>query len=224
MTIDRIEKFTAATDLYDLPVRTIQKLATLLQLPWPRWLMRTTNAEIPEARKPPSTNGRDVMQLQAVLALSIGQPVSTDDLAEVLGWPLPHVHDTIDVLTAMLQRRGSPLRLSRNTTHVRLSVRPGVLDGTAEHRLAQLHHIRQPDPMVFHLVYRVLRGDNQRAHDLSRVAPGVLREAMEAGILIARPPLQPAGNREDDPPERHFPFGLAPDVAYSLGFVDDLHD
>jgi transcriptional regulator with XRE-family HTH domain len=224
VTIDRIERFTSATDLYDLPVRTIQKLATLLQLPWPRWLRDTTNAELPAARNAPSTNRRDHMQLHAVLALTIGQTVNADDLAEVLGWPLPHVHDTADALGAMLHRRGSALRLSRNSTHVRLSVRPGALDDAAERRLAQLHHIRQLDPMVFHLIYRVLHGDCRRAHDLNEVAPGVLREALEAGILVERRPTQPATERDDDGPERHFPFDLAPDVAYSLGLSEDLYD
>lgn len=48
-------------------------------------------------------------------------------------------------------------------------------------RLAQLHHIRPLDPMVFHLIYRVLHDDRRRAHDLKEVVPGVLREALEAG-------------------------------------------
>ncbi|WP_130336179.1 hypothetical protein [Micromonospora kangleipakensis] len=224
MTIDRIEKFTSATDLYDLPVHTVQTLATLLQLPWPRWLRNTTKAELPTATNPPSANSRDIIQLHAVLALTIGQTVNADDLAEVLGWPLPQVRDTIDALAAMLQGRGSVLRLNRTAAHVKLSIRPGALDGTAERRLAKLHHIRQPDPMVFHLIYRVLHGDRERADALIKEAPGALRDALEAGILVEQRPPQASSSREDEDPERNLPFDLAPDVAFSLGLIDELHD
>ncbi|MEU6206100.1 hypothetical protein ABZ814_21260 [Micromonospora musae] len=224
MTIDRIEKLTSATDLYDLPIRTIQKLATVLQLPWPQWLTGTTNAGFPAARKTPSSKSRDVMQLHAVLALTIEQTIHADDLAEVLGWPLPHVHDTIEALVRIFNRRGSALCLNRTASQVKLSVRPGALDDKAEDRLAQLHHIRQLDPMVFHLVYRVLHGDRRRAHDLKEAAPGVLGEALKAGILVEQRAPEPATKPDDDQPERHFPFDLAPDVSYSLGLSHGLYD
>ncbi|MFE9913626.1 hypothetical protein ACFYPG_00600 [Micromonospora sp. NPDC005553] len=172
----------------------------------------------------PSTNRRDIKQLHAILTLTIGQSISADDLAEALGWPLPHVHDTINALTTVLHRRGTPLRLTHSPTHVRLHLAPGALNSTIEHRLAQLHHIRQLHPMVFHLIYRVLHGDHLRADALTHLAPGALREALHAGTLTSRRPPPPTTNRTDDHQGQAYPFALAPDVAFSLGLIDDLRD
>jgi hypothetical protein len=83
------------------------------------------------------------------------------------------------------------------------------------HALLQLvYHQQGPAPGIALVVYRATNGDHRHVLDLFRQAPDLLANAVSAGFITHN-------LGDDDQPAR---IQLAPDVAYSLGMVNQLND
>jgi hypothetical protein len=216
LPIHRIRQITT-TDLDDLPGRALAALAERLDLDWPQWLTHRNHQWLQHQAQPPSEpdTTADADRVHAVLALVIGRKLRLDQIAHILGWPVQRVQQAAATLAPLLRaHRGLRLIVHHNQI-LELTVAPRTIDAAARERLLQLtYHQQGPAPGIALVAYRATNGDHRQVTDLLRQAPDLLTNAAAAGFITYT-------LGEDGQPAA---IELAPDVAYSLGMVNQLND
>lgn len=218
LPIHRIRQITTTHDLDDLPVRALAALAERLELDWPQWLTHRNRTWLQHQTEPaapePDTN-TDADRVHAVLALVIGRKLRLDQIAHILSWPVQRVQQATAQLAPLLRaHRGLRLIVHDNQT-LQLTISPRTIDTAARERLLQLiYHQQGPAPGIALVAYRATNGDYRQVTDLLKRAPDLLTNAGAAGFITY-------SLGDDGQPAR---IQLAPDVAYSLGMVNQLND
>lgn len=217
LPIHRLSQLTT-TDLDDLPVRALAALAERLELHWPEWLTHSPHPWLQRQAEPASSEPvttADADRVHAVLALVIGRKLRVDQIAHILGWPVERVQQAT-VKLAPLVRAHRGLRLIVHDNQIlQLIVGPRTIGAAARERLLQLvFHQQGPAPGIALVAYRATNGDYRQVLDLFRQAPDLLANAVSAGFITHSlgDDGQPGG------------IQLTPDVAYSLGMVNQLND
>uniref|UniRef100_UPI003F499519 hypothetical protein n=1 Tax=Nonomuraea sp. CA-252377 TaxID=3240003 RepID=UPI003F499519 len=215
----RLQRLKLVSDLDGLPLGAIRRLSHALNLTWPDWL-EAADGPRPRPTQPgtlDTTTDRasrafnDADLLHALLALVLGQPLTHQQIADVLDWPLQRVQ----IALAHLAPASRGMQLHLDDTTAELTIAPRALPAGARDRLQQLL-LRQhgSTPALAYIAFRIGAHKTSDALEFARHRPDAIGTAKAAGLLTY-------SIGDDGHPVA---LKLSPDVAFSLDIDTDLHD